>query len=130
MKQALAFLVRATTPADRLVLIGVWGGLGLLMAQTLSAPPAEEAVIQVRGEVVKRLELDQEGTITVRGPLGPSTLRVQDGAIRFGHSPCSRKRCLRRGWLTQSGEAAACVPNRILVRLAGSSRKPWDAVNY
>lgn len=130
MKAGLAFLIRATTPADRLVLIAVWGGMILLGLQAFARAPGEEAVVRVRGEVVERLALDRPRTVTIQGALGPTELRIREGAIRFRHAPCQRKRCLRRGWLAQAGETAACVPNRVLVRVGGEQGKSWHAVSY
>ncbi len=130
MKGTLTFLARATTPADRLVLIAVWGGMILLGIQAFARPPGEEAVVRVRGEAVKRLALDRPRKVTIRGALGPTELQIRDGAIRFRHAPCQRKRCLGRGWLAQAGETAACVPNRVLVRVGGEQGKPWHAVSY
>lgn len=130
MKRVLAFLVQATTPGDRVLLLGVWGGMVLLAAQALGQGPGDEAVVRVDGEIVERVALDRDRPVRVEGPQGTAGLRVRDGAIRFVHSPCTGKRCLRRGWLSQAGEAAACVPNRVLVQVTGSSNKGWDAVNY
>lgn len=130
MKGALTFLGRATTPADRLVLVAVWGGMILLGLQAFARGQGEEAVVRVRGEVVERLDLDRPRTVAVHGTLGATELQIREGAIRFQHAPCQRKRCLRRGWLDQAGETAACVPNRVLVRVGGEQGKPWHAVSY
>jgi hypothetical protein len=130
MRQGLRFLRAATTPADRTVLVLAWVGLAALAATTYSAEPGRRAEIVVAGEVVERVPLAGERTVTVTGTQGPATLRVDHGGIRFRHSPCSAKRCLRAGRQSRAGDTAACVPNEVLVRVTGRPEGSWDAVNY
>jgi hypothetical protein len=42
---------------------------------------------------------------------------VHDGAIRFIESSCPDKVCIHSGNLRHGGESAACLPNRVLVRV-------------
>ena len=130
MRGLLGFLGEATTPADRAVLFAVWAAMAAFAVAAWSAPAGREAVVLVAGKEVRRLDLTRNQRVTVPGRLGPTEIRVADGAVRFVHSPCHSKRCIRRGWQQRQGEAAACVPNRILVRVAGAGGERWDAVNY
>lgn len=130
MREMLAFLQRATTPADRVALALAWAGMGALAVTAWSAPPGQEAVVIVADREVRRLDLDRPQRVTVEGRLGPTELRVKAGAVRFNHAPCDSKRCVRSGWQERRGATAACVPNAVMVRVAGTSGKGWDAVNY
>ncbi|MEF8792591.1 NusG domain II-containing protein [Thiohalorhabdus sp.] len=130
MTAFLRFLREATTPADRLVLAAAWTGMVILAATAWSAPAGQEVVVIVAGEEVRRLDLDREQRITVDGRQGSTELRVADGGVRFTHAPCSAKRCVRSGWQHRAGASAACVPNKVMVRVAGTSEQGWDAVNY
>ena len=123
------FLARATTPADRLALAAAWAGVAALAATAWSAPAGQEAVVVVGDQEVRRLALGRDQRVTVEGRLGPTELRVRDGAVRFAHAPCDAKRCVRSGWQHRHGASAACVPNRVLVRVSGGAGE-WDAVNY
>lgn len=130
MSSLARFLLQATTPADRAVLAAAWLGVVALAAAAWSAPAGQQAVVVVADTEVRRLDLDRDQRVTVAGRLGPSELRVRDGAVRFVHSPCDTKRCVRQGWQHRRGASAACVPNRVLVRVTGSGDGGWDAVNY
>ena len=130
MKEFLAFLRRATTPADRIALALAWAGMGAVAVTAWSAPPGQEAVVIVADREVRRLDLNQPQQLTVEGRLGPTELRVKEGAVRFEHAPCDSKRCVRSGWQRRRGATAACVPNAVMVRVAGTAEKGWDAVNY
>lgn len=130
VKAGLAFLGRATTPADRLLMAIAWAGVLGLAGHMWTAEPGDTAVIIVDGEEVRRLDLDRDRTVAIDGTLGTAKLAIRDGAIRFRHSPCSAKRCIHAGWQSQQGASAACAPNRILIQVTGESEEPWDAVNY
>ena len=117
-------------PADALVvavaamLVGaawasLWGGGG----------PAEYAQVSAPGASDRRLDLALETTLEVRGRLGPSRLEVRDGRVRFVDSPCVGRLCVHSGWLSRSGQVAACLPNGIVVEVTGGDRE-FDAISY
>lgn len=67
--------------------------------------------------------------VEVAGPLGTTRIEIRDGRARVVASPCTRKICMRSGWLEASGEATACIPNRVsLVLLGGETR--FDAMSF
>jgi hypothetical protein len=75
--------------------------------------------------------LDQERLITVSGPLGQTTIEIHDGRVHVVDSPCRDKICVAAGWLDQSGQWAACLPNRVFVRVEGSTdEEAVDAQTY
>jgi len=122
--------VSIVRPADALVvavaamLVGaawasLWGGGG----------PAEYAQVSAPGASDRRLDLALETTLEVRGRLGPSRLEVRDGRVRFVDSPCVGRLCVHSGWLSRSGQVAACLPNGIVVEVTGGDRE-FDAISY
>ena len=59
------------------------------------------------------------------------TVSVAPGEIRFASSDCRGQDCVRCGVLTKAGQAAACVPNKTVIVLKGTSGKGApDAVSY
>lgn len=46
---------------------------------------------------------------------------TSDGKIRFEESDCPDKICIRTGWIGTVGESAACLPNRIIVKIVPGS---------
>lgn len=50
-------------------------------------------------------------------------LIAEKGRIRFAWADCPDKVCVNTGWLTKPGQSAACVPNRVLVKIVGASEQ-------
>lgn len=83
------------------------------------------AVIEVNGHEVKRFTLGsgQPGReVTVRGWLGDSTFEVSDGRVRMVSSTCRDKICVGTGWVDSPGSSIVCLPNRVVIRIAGPAR--------
>ena len=76
--------------------------------------------------------LDHDRRVIVSGLLGKTIIEIRHGRARFVRSPCSEKICIKAGWLTRGGDTAACVPNGVLVSVAGSNRSSsrYDAINF
>jgi hypothetical protein len=88
-----------------------------------------QAAVMVNGAHWSNIELAYDQFIKVPGYLGNSTLEVHDGRIRFVASPCDTKQCIHQGWLSDGGEMAACLPNRVSVQiLSGDPR--FDSINF
>ena len=81
------------------------------------------------GQPPALVSLDRDRDVTVTGPLGPSTLRIKDGKVRFVSSPCRNKLCIHSGWLSHGGEFAACLPNHISIVVLAQEQR-YDAINF
>jgi len=68
---------------------------------------------------VKKYPLNQEAIITVKGRIGDAEIEIKDGKARFLHSPCKKKICEKRGWISKEGEYAICIPNRVFIWIGG-----------
>lgn len=51
-----------------------------------------------------------------------------EGAIRFSASDCPDKICVQTGSISKSGQVAACVPARMLVRITGGTKSEENDV--
>ena len=67
--------------------------------------------------------LDQPRTLAIDGPLGQTKLVIDEQGARIIESPCPRKICVSMGVAKNTADLLACVPNRILVHIDGSSGK-------
>ena len=67
--------------------------------------------------------LDQPRTLAIDGPLGQTKLVIDEQGARIVESPCPRKICVSMGAAKHTADLLACVPNRILVHIGGSSGK-------
>ena len=88
----------------------------------------DQAVVSVGHETVTRLSLSDAGRFTVEGLLGKSVLEVRDGSVRFRDSPCPGRYCVHTGWISLTGQVAACLPNGVVVEIEGGVRE-FDAIN-
>jgi len=95
-----------------LLCLGSWAALG-------RRPPGAQLVIDSPGQSL-RLPLDGDQVLFPQGPLGVSRVEVQGGRARFAASPCPEQRCVLQGWIHRQGETAACLPNRVVLRLEGA----------
>jgi len=119
------------TLADKLVFVVSACMVGLSYYHFWESGPAQHAVVRDHQQHAHYIDLQQDGIHTVNGMLGTSTLEVQDRQLRFTDSPCSNKLCIQSGWHRQSGDIAACLPNRISVQLARNGEpREYDAINF
>jgi hypothetical protein len=88
-----------------------------------------EARVMVDGKVWARLNLFENRDLHVPGSLGESHIQVRDGQIRFIASPCVNKVCVHSGWLSEGGDVAVCLPNRVSLQILGSDPR-FDAINF
>lgn len=112
--------MRLVTAADLVLIALAAAGIALLFAQQWR-PPVAAASVEVRaeGRLVGRYPLAQDRALEVLGARGLSRIEVAGGRARFRDGPCRNRVCVRRGWLAHQGEAAACLPNRVSLTLAG-----------
>jgi hypothetical protein len=118
------------TLGDRLLLVVAVISLMVLYAVYWGQSVyGNQAAVMVAGKHWANINLYEDRIISVEGKLGVSQLRVEDGKIRFISSPCDSKRCIHSGWIQQSGEIVACVPNTISVRILGPDPR-FDTMNF
>ena len=78
-----------------------------------------------------RFPLSADETIVVAGPLGDTVVKLSAGAARIVDSPCENKICIAAGALSREGRFSACLPNHVIVTVAGSSEDgETDAVAW
>jgi hypothetical protein len=87
----------------------------------INTPAGTRVVVTTEGQTSFIASLDQPQTVALDGPLGQTRLVIDDQGARITASPCPRKLCIAMGPAKQTADLIACVPNRILVRIDGSS---------
>jgi hypothetical protein len=83
-------------------------------------------VIRSVSDTTRVVSLSRDAVFEVRGALGVTTVKVEDGRIEFVSSPCPHKVCVERGRVVQQGDYIVCVPNGVSARIEGESA--FDAV--
>lgn len=81
------------------------------------------AVVTQDGRELKRIQLDSVAapyTIAVDGAYH-DVISVEKGRIRFSSADCPDRSCVHTGWIDRSGQTAACLPNRTVIKLLGNT---------
>ncbi len=115
-------VIKGTRPLD-------WGLFVVLLSLSLSGmfftktlyPSGNWVLIEVEGKLLYRLSIFEEKTISIKGPMGYTTVEIKDGRVRVKDSPCPEKICVRQGWI-QKG-VIICLPNRVVIRVGGEDNR-------
>lgn len=118
------------------LLVGDWLVIlvaGLCVAYLFIAlwQPGHANLVQIRqgDHIYATLSLNQTKTLQLHGPLGITTVVIENGKVRIQSSPCRNQYCVHQGWLQSTGQVAICLPNRISVELIGK-QKSYDSLAY
>ena len=65
--------------------------------------------------------LDTDRTVEIPGPLGNTTVRIENGAARIIASPCPNQTCIAGHPIAEKGDWNACLPNEIMLRIDGDA---------
>ena len=84
-------------------------------------PEGSRVLVTCGDELCFTAPLDQPRTFFIDGPLGQTKLVIDEQGARIVESPCPRKICVSMGAAKHTADLLACVPNRILVLIDGSS---------
>ena len=80
------------------------------------------AEISLDGEVLYKINLtelnDRKEFLFHDGEV---IIVAENGRIRFEQSDCPDLVCVNTGWIKRRGRIAACLPNRILIKIVGFS---------
>ena len=107
-------------------------GAGFVVGLTVLAwggPRGDTAVIRAAGQIVNTMPLTHAHTIAVDGPLGTTQIEIEPGRARVAADPSPRQLCVKQGWLTQSGQAALCLPNQVSLEIRGRTAA-YDTLGY
>lgn len=112
-------------PGDFAVALVYAGLFSLFLVISLqSFGEAGSLLIQSAGDEY-RYDLETPRLLEYEGPIGSTSIELDgDGRARFLSSDCRDQICVHAGWLENGGDWAACLPNRIIIRL--DSAPPRD----
>ena len=74
--------------------------------------------------------LDRDRIIKVEGPAGITVVHIENNTVYIHDSPCPDKLCILAGKLDETGQWAACLPNRVFVSVEGKADEKIDDLNY
>ena len=83
---------------------------------------SSESRVEVTGRAFQKYyDININRVINVEGPLGATTVIIEDGEVRVVDSPCREKICIKMGGKKRVGDQIICVPNRVIVEITGES---------
>jgi hypothetical protein len=92
-------------------------GGAFLAFELISGNYGRTVVIEEGNEVVGSYPLSEDRTIEVQGPLGISTVAIENGEVYMADSPCSNKICIDMGRISEKGDSIICLPNRVYITI-------------
>ncbi len=107
-------------------------GAGCVVGLTMFAwggGRGDTAIIRAAGQVVETASLTRARSVSVSGPLGTTQIEIEPGRARIARDPSPRQLCVKQGWLTQSGQAALCLPNQVSLEIRGRTTA-YDTLGY
>ena len=107
-------------------------GAGFVVTLTLWAwggSQGDTVIIRAAGQVIETTSLSLPHRLNVNGPLGVTRIEIEPGRARVAADPSPRQLCVKQGWLTQSGQAALCLPNQVSLEIRGHSTA-YDTLGY
>ena len=117
----------ALTRADKILALVVGlSAIGLVLYGRYTAEAGGVLIVELAGAAPATHVLSNYGVLSVEGPLGVSEIEIGPKGARVISAPCVHKICMRQGWMQRADDVTACVPNGLVLRIAGAS--PIDAM--
>lgn len=103
--------------------------LALLVRLCWSDGAADVVLVRANGQPFAELSLHVPQRVVVPGPLGPTEIEIAGQGVRVARDPSPRQLCVNQGWLSQAGQVALCLPNRVSIEVLG---RDWqhDSLAY
>lgn len=93
---------------------------------------AQVAVLTEDGKVVFQkpvAELQAAGSFEIEAQGFHYVIAYENGKIRFSEADCPDKVCVRSGWVSRTGQIAACVPGHLILKITGPSTNGPDDID-
>ena len=115
------------TRADKILALVVGlSAIGLVLYGRYTAEAGGVLIVELAGAAPATHALSNYGILPVVGPLGVSEIEIGPKGARVISAPCVHKICMRQDWMQRAGDVTACVPNGLVLRIAGAA--PIDAM--
>lgn len=103
--------------------------LALLVVRALPAAAGDKVLyIERNGEIIEKIplsdSLSERITIDISG--GEANIEIEDGRVRMlplSKKLCPQGICSHVGWVERPGEAIVCLPNRLVLTIAGGEQE-------
>lgn len=108
------------------VLLLLGGALALFLWVTRQA--GGYARVQVDGETVMELPLDEDTRLVLGEGEHTNTLVIRDGTAQVVEAGCPDQVCVQKGAVRYEGEAIVCLPHKLVVTIVGGQANEVDGM--
>lgn len=119
---AITGLWQATRLLDRVIIVTVALIASLGLWKTMHGAAGSELVVEQDGRIVYVAPLAQPARAAIPGPLGITTVEIENGRASVVAASCPQRLCMAMGAIEHQGEIVACLPNRVLLRISGEQK--------
>lgn len=91
---------------------------------------ARLAQVTIANIPARDIDLRQPQAVSFQGHRGEVVLEVAAQRISVRSSVCPNQFCVKQGFVSRPGQMLVCVPNRLVVLLAGAQQNDLDAITY
>lgn len=89
------------------------------------------AEIYFNGEIIEEINLsDKEEKKIITGENNKTVIIAEGGKIYFSSSCCKDKICMESGELSENGDFASCLPEKVIIKVRGEKKDDIDAIVY
>jgi len=74
--------------------------------------------------------MEAEETVSVRGPLGTTVIKIHEKQAWVESSPCTNQTCVASGHIKTRGTWVACLPNNVFLLIEGNDASIVDTVAW
>ena len=98
-----------------IILVVLLIGGAFLLFEVIADTSGRTVVIEEGNEPVGSYPLSEDRILTVTGPLGITTVVIENGEVYVSDSACPNKVCIEMGRISQKGDSIICLPNRVYI---------------
>ncbi len=111
-----------------IIIIAIVAAIAVMFYLFFPQQEGNTATVQYNGDTVTTVNLDSyRGSVDI--PQQPQVdIEVTEEGIKFVHSDCPDKVCVNTGFISNSGQVAACLPNRIVISVSSDKEDGTDVV--
>jgi len=112
-----------------ILIILLAAGIAFFSAYSVYLTPQNNAQILIRGQGSEWIfAMGARETVTVKGALGDTVVRIEENRAWVEKSPCLNQTCVAAGLITKQGQWAACLPNNVLLIIQSGEKSDVDIV--
>lgn len=94
--------------------------VGVIFWTKVGAKEASLVAVYQDGSLVKELSLDSDVEFVIEGEY-ENVVTIKDGKAAITKSDCPGTDCVHSGWIHEAGRSIVCLPNRVELRVEGTS---------